>query len=103
MVDMVTNANALKLNVIDFIVNVLDLDYIAEIVIVKIVKINHLKIALQIGILLLFQINQKQNQLHVPAPKVAVIKSTVNAIKMGANAILLAGVQDAKILKTQKK
>ena len=60
MVDMVTNAHALKLNVIDIIVNVLDLDYIAEIVIVKIVKINHLKIVLQIGILLLFLINQKQ-------------------------------------------
>ena len=61
MVDMVTNAHALKLNVIDIIVNVLDLDYIVEIVIAKIVKINHLKIALQIDILHLFQINQKQN------------------------------------------
>lgn len=103
MVDMVTNVHAQKLNVIDIIVNVLDLDYIVEIVIAKIVKINHLKIALQIDILHLFQINQKQNQLHVPAPKVAVIKSTVNAIKMGVNVILLAGVQGAKILKNAKK
>ena len=61
MGDMAINVLAQKQIVIDFIVNVLDQDYIVQIVIVKIAKINLLKIVHQIGILLLYKISLKLN------------------------------------------
>jgi hypothetical protein len=61
MEDMVINALARRQIVIDIIVNVIDQDYIALIVIAKIAKISLQRIALLIEILHLSQINKKQN------------------------------------------
>ena len=61
MGDMAISVHVQKLIVIDFIVNAIDQDYIAQIVIVKIVKISLLKIVHPIGILLLYKINLKLN------------------------------------------
>jgi hypothetical protein len=61
MEDMVINALARRQIVIDIIVNVIDQDYIALIVIAKIAKISLQRIALLIEILHLSQISKKQN------------------------------------------
>ena len=61
MGDMAINVHVQKQIVIDIIANVLDQDYIAQIAIVKIAKINLLKIVLQIGIQFYHKIKQKLN------------------------------------------
>ena len=52
-----------------------------------------------IDIKLLLRLNQKLKLLLVLALKAAVIKNIVNVIKMGANAIQLVDVLDARIQK----
>ena len=98
MVAMDINALVQKRNAIDIIANAIAQVFIAQIAIVKIAKINHLKIMYQIDIKLL-QLNQKVKQLRVLVLKVVVIKNIVNVIKMGANVILLVDVLDARIQK----
>ena len=96
------NALAQKQIVIDIIVNALDQDYIVLIVIAKIARISHQKIGHLIEILLLSQINQKQNWLLALVQKVDAIKNTANVTKMGANVILYVGVQRVKTVKMEK-
>ena len=98
MVAMDINVLVRKRNAIDIIANVIAQVFIAQIAIAKIAKINHLKIMYQIDIKQL-QLNQKVKQLLALVLKVDVIKNIVNVIKMGANAILLVDVLDARIQK----
>ncbi len=91
MEDMAINALAQKQIAIDIIVNVINQVYIVQIVTVKIVKINHQRIVLLIGIQFL-KINKTMKKLFVLAPKVVVTRNIVNALRMVVNVILLVGV-----------
>jgi hypothetical protein len=93
------SAHALKLIVIENIVNAIILEIIALIAIAKTVKINHLQMPILISIQMISILKIKKVRKYAPAQRVVATKIIANASKVETNALLYADALDAKILK----
>jgi hypothetical protein len=93
------SAHALKLIVIENIVNAIILEIIALIAIAKTVKINHLQMPILISIQMISILKIKKVRKYAPAQRVVATKIIANASKVETNALHYADASDAKILK----